>query len=507
MLVLDGHSLTVKQVARAARENEQVEISKDAMRAVEHSREFVEKKIAAGGAIYGLNTGFGKFSDVAVSREDARALQRNLILSHSCASGEPYDTAAVRAAMLLRCNALAKGFSGIRPQTLETLLQMLNRGVHPIVPCKGSLGASGDLAPLAHIALVLIGEGEAEFGGEVMRGGGAMKRAGVAPVELCEKEGLALINGTQMMAAVGCLALFDMLDLLDTADVAAAMTCEAQLGLTSAFDERIMAARPHAGQATSAANLRSLLKGSSLAFEKRADKVQDAYSVRCTPQVHGASRDAAQYVLGVLEREINSATDNPLIFPDTDGVISGGNFHGQPLALALDFLGIAAAELANISERRLERMVNPQLSFGLPAFLAEHGGVNSGFMIVQYAAASMVSENKILAHPASVDSIPSSANQEDHVSMGAAAAKKCRAIIDNAQKVLGLELFAAAQALDMRGIKNASPATRAVHSLIRADVPYIKTDCAMYPHIRTLDSLVKRHEITHAARSAGAQFN
>ena len=440
MIQINGRDLTLEQVMAVARGGEKVELTAEAKELVNKARAYVEKKVADKAIVYGLTTGFGEFSKVYVPTEETAALQRNLIISHSCGMGNPLPTNVVRAAMLLRCNALSRGNSGIRLSTIETMLNMLNAGVHPIIPEKGSLGASGDLAPLSHIVLVMLGEGEAEYQGVRMSGKEAMEKAGIPTIELAAKEGLALINGTQIMTAVACNVMWDALDLRKTADIAAAMTAEAQLGIKKAFDHKLHDVRGHKGQKDTAANLLQILEGSQLAHDLNPDKVQDAYAIRCTPQIHGASRDAIDYVYGVISREINAVTDNPIIFPDDDEAISGGNFHGQPVALAMDFLGIALSEYANVSERRIERMVNPALSNGLPAFLTKHGGVHSGFMIAQYSAASMVSENKVYAHPASVDSIPSSANQEDHVSMGTTAARKAAMIIDNSRKVLGIEL-------------------------------------------------------------------
>ncbi len=498
---LNGTDLTVEQVVAVSRKNVAVEICDSAKQLVNKSRAYVDKKLSEGAIIYGLTTGFGKFSDTLISNEDTGTLQRNLIVSHACGMGSPLPTDVVRAVMLLRLNALSRGFSGVRLSTLETLAEMLNKGVHPIIPEKGSLGASGDLAPLSHMVLTMIGEGKAEFCGEVLPSKEAMEKAGINTIELAAKEGLALINGTQVMTAIGCLAVYDAKNLAKTADIAAAMTCEAQLGIKKAFDNKVHDVRGHEGQKNTAKNLLTLLEGSNLAFDKIPNKVQDAYSIRCVPQIHGASRDAIDYVYSVVSKEINAVTDNPIIFPDEDEVISGGNFHGQPMALAFDFLGIAVSELANVSERRIERMVNPQLSYGLPAFLAEHGGLNSGFMIAQYSAASMVSENKVLAHPASVDSIPSSANQEDHVSMGTTAARKARMILDNAQKVLGIELFTASQALHFRGEVNIAPATKAVYEHIRKSVKAVREDIVMHDEMVKFDEMVKNNEIVAAAES------
>ncbi len=502
MIFLDGTSLTIEQVVAVARRAEQAAVDQSAYAPMDRARAYVEGKLDEGAAVYGLTTGFGKFSDTYISREDAVKLQRNLIISHACAMGDPLPEETVRAVMLLRANALCRGNSGIRRGTVETLLHMLNAGVHPVIPEKGSLGASGDLAPLAHMALVLMGEGEAFYAGERLAGGEAMRRAGIAPVALAAKEGLALINGTQVMTAIGCLAAYDAYELCLTTDIAAALSVEALLGITKAFDPRVHALRPHAGQNACAANLCRLLEGSALARESQPGRVQDAYSLRCAPQVHGACRDAIAYVLSAVSRELNAVTDNPLIFPEENEAISGGNFHGEPMALAFDFLGIALAELADISERRIERLVNPALSNGLPAFLTENGGLNSGFMIVQYAAASMVSENKVLAHPASVDSIPSSANQEDHVSMGTTAARKAVCILDNARKVVAIELMTACQALALRGAQDCSPAAKTVYETVRKAVPVVREDVILYPYMNAAEEMVRCGAINAAARSA-----
>lgn len=503
-IIINGRDLTVDEVIRAARFHESVGISPQAQAAVQKARDYVDQKLEEGAIIYGLTTGFGKFSDTFISKEETTDLQRNLIISHTCAMGDPLPTDVVRAIMLLRCNALSRGNSGIRPSTLNTLLDMLNKGVHPQIPEKGSLGASGDLAPLAHMVLTLIGEGKAEFQGEIMPSREAMEKAGIQPVQLAAKEGLALINGTQVMTAIGLITLYDAMNLTKTADIAAAMTAEALNGITKAYDPKVHMARGHQGQQDVAANLLTLLAGSENAQEVNRNKVQDPYSLRCVPQIHGASRDAIQYVYEAVTREINAVTDNPLIFPDQDEVISGGNFHGQPMALAFDFLKLAISELANVSERRGERLINPQLSEGLAPFLTKHGGVCSGFMIAQYAAASMVSENKIYAHPACVDSIPSSGNQEDHVSMGTTAARTAAMILDNAQKVLGIELFAASQAiwLRRRGRMKMAPATKAVYEYIRKSVEPVDQDIIMHDELEKFDVMVKKGEIVKAAEEA-----
>lgn len=490
MIELNGATLTIDEVVRVCRQMEQAEIPQEARAAIKHSRAHVEAMLKSGEAVYGLTTGFGKFSEKRIADDDAAQLQRNLIVSHACGTGENLPVEAVRGVMLLRLNALASGFSGIRLSTMETLLSMLNRGVHPLIPEKGSLGASGDLVPLAHMVLPLIGLGRAEYRGEVFDGAEAMKRAGIQPVSLAAKEGLALINGTQVMTAIGALCVYDAAELCKNADIVSALTCEAQSCITKAFDPRVHLLRGHAGQMACAENLRALLKGSELSGENIPGKVQDAYSIRCIPQIHGASRDAISYVYEAVSREINAVTDNPLIFPKEGDVISGGNFHGQPMALAFDFLAIALAELANVSERRTERLVNPALNNHLPAFLAPNGGLNSGFMIAQYAAAALVSENKVLAHPASVDSIPSSANQEDHVSMGTIAARKAVEILKNAQRVLAIELFAAGQAVGMIGEGKLSPATRAAYDLLRREVPQLERDVLMYELMAKCERIV-----------------
>lgn len=448
-LQIDGNRLTLEDVAHVAYGGVQVKLSAMATEQLSKSRAVVEKFLKEGAVVYGITTGFGKFKDVVIRPEDASQLQRNLLLSHAAGVGEPFDIPTVRAIMVLRANALAKGYSGIRTEVVDLLLDMLNKNVHPWVPEKGSLGASGDLAPLSHLALVLIGEGLAYVDGELLQGNEALKKAGLKPIELSAKEGLALINGTQMMSAVGTLTLLGSEQLAKVADIIGAMSLEAHLGSEKPFAEVIQQVRPHRGQMKSAANLRRLLAESELIKSHTGcNRVQDAYSLRCMPQVHGASRQAFEHVRQVLETEINSATDNPLVF---DGyALSGGNFHGQPLALAFDYLGMATAELANISERRVERLLNPALSDGLPPFLTHKGGLNSGLMITQYTSAALVSENKVLAHPASVDSITTNANQEDHVSMGSIAARKARTIMENVRKSLAIELLCACQGLDFR---------------------------------------------------------
>ncbi|RUS46202.1 histidine ammonia-lyase [Cohnella sp. AR92] len=490
-VTIDGRSLTLEDVVRVARHRRKVTIDDGSMEAMKRTRDYVEKLLRERKVVYGLTTGFGKFSDTYISAEDARALQLNLIRSHACGIGRPFPEETVRAILLLRINALALGYSGIRPEVVLLMTEMLNRGVTPVVPEQGSLGASGDLAPLSHLALVLLGEGEAFYQGERLPGGEAMARAGLTPIALEAKEGLALINGTQVMTAVGVLACWDAKRLSDWADNAAALTAEALYGVRDAFDDATHAIRPHRGQRQSAARIRKLTAGSKLMTAQGERRVQDAYSLRCAPQVHGASRDAVAYVEEKLEIEINSATDNPLIFADEDRVISGGNFHGQPIALAMDHLAIGAAELANIAERRLERLVNPHLNEQLPPFLTENGGVESGFMIAQYAAAAVVSENKSLAHPASVDSIPSSGNQEDHVSMGTIGARKARQIVDNAYHVLAIELLCGAQAADFRNPALLGEGTGWLYRSVRERVPFVDRDRALSGDFRVIAEWMK----------------
>lgn len=445
--------------------------------------------------VYGINTGFGALAEVRVEAGDLARLQVNLIRSHATGVGTPYDRITTRAMMLLRANVLCIGTSGVRPEVPALLVDMLNAGIHPLVPQKGSVGASGDLAPLAHLALALIGEGEVEFGGALLAAGDALEVAGLTPLTLAPKEGLALINGTQAMTAdaIGVVTLAERL--ARSADIIGALTLEAQLGTPAAFDSRVQRVRNHPGQCDSARNLRRLLEGSGIVpSHAGCGKVQDPYSLRCMPQVHGASRDVFTHVAAVLEREANAATDNPLMFvhPDdgTAEFISGGNFHGQPVALAADYLGMGLAELANISERRIEQLVNPALSSGLPAFLAAQSGLNSGFMIAQVTAAALVSENKVLAHPASVDSIPSSANREDHVSMGTIAARKARQIADHVATVLAIELLCAAQGIEFRRPLQSSPALEAVHARIRSNIPALTDDRILHPDIAAAKALV-----------------
>ena len=493
MLELDGQSLTLADTAAVAAGASAV-LASSALPRIHQARQFVEQLLARGEVAYGINTGFGKLSEVVIPHDELRTLQLNLVRSHACGVGEPLPEPVVRAMMLHRANVLAKGFSGCRPVVIETLLAMLNAGVHPVIPSRGSVGASGDLAPLAHLALVTIGEGEAIFRGERMAGGAALQRAGIAPLQLEAKEGLALLNGTQAMTAVGGLAVWQAEKLAQAADVIGALTLEALRGTPVAFDEKIHAVRPHAGQQASAARLRSLITDSEIR-ESHRDKavdprVQDAYSLRCMPQVHGAVCDALAHVRGILEIEINSATDNPLVFADAQEVLSGGNFHGEPVALAFDYAAIAIADLATISERRVERLVNPDLS-GLPAFLSPQPGTNSGLMMAQVTAASLIAENNVLAHPASVFTLPTSANKEDHVSMGMTAALKLAQITQHVEIVLAIELLCAAQGLEFLKPLKPSPALQTVYERVRAVVPALGQDMQLSGYIAALQPLVR----------------
>jgi histidine ammonia-lyase len=475
-LLLDGERLTLNDLERVARHGETVTLDPAARPKVEAARRVIETALAAERPIYGVSTGFGPLSDVFVGAADREALQRNLLRSHAIGIGDPLGEAETRATILLRANVLAKGYSGVRPEIIDLLCELLNRGVHPIIPDRGSVGASGDLAPLAHLALVLIGEGEARHRGERLPGAEALRRAGLASITLKAKEGLALINGTCGMTGIGALALTRAERLITLADVAGAMTLEALRGSQVPFDERLQAVRPHPGQAASARNLRILLQDSEvMVSHKNCGKIQDSYTLRCMPQVHGGVRDAMTFGRETLSRELNAATDNPLIFADSGDILSGGNFHGHPVALALDLLALALAGLCGISERRIERLVNPQLS-ELPPFLVKASGLHSGFMVTQISAASLVSEAKVLASPASVDSIPTSGSKEDFVSMGWLAAIKAAQVIDRLAAILTLEFLCAAQGLDfLRPLRPGRGVLRA-HEVLRNHVPHLEED-------------------------------
>lgn len=454
------------------------------------SRNHIEQIVAEGRVVYGVTTGFGKLANVKIAPDDVQQLQRNLLVSHAMGVGEPLSTEVVRAMLLLRAQSLAQGFSGIRVEVVTLLLELLNRGVHPVIPSQGSVGASGDLAPLAHMALTLIGEGEAEHQGVCRPAAEALAAAGLAPVTLQAKEGLALINGTQAMTAIGALTIHDAQQLATACDIAAAMSLEALRGSRAPFDLRVTMVRPHPGATEAARNVLALSADSPIhAAHADCDKIQDAYSLRCIPQVHGASRDGLRHAAEVVTREVNAVTDNPLVFAEDDLVISAGNFHGQPVALVMDYAKIAIAELASIAERRVEHMLDPAVS-GLPAFLARQGGLHSGLMISQYTAASLVSENKVLAHPASVDSIPTSANQEDHVSMGTTAARQCAMILENARWVIAVELLNATQALDFHEPLTPGPGVRAAVQLVRSVVPPLDADRIMTGDLAAVRTLI-----------------
>jgi histidine ammonia-lyase len=506
-LHISGNDLTLEAVREVATERRPVLLSPDAREAVDRARAVVDEIVASNKLAYAITTGVGKLSDVRIAGEQIRELQVNLVRSHSAGVGEPLSAAETRAMMLLRANSLSKGYSGVRGIVIDTLCEMLNRGVTPFVPSQGSVGASGDLAPLAHLALALIGEGECiDAAGARIASGDALKRAQIKPLVLEAKESISLINGTQGMLALGTLALLAAEILVDSADVLGGLCCDALKGTDTAFDERIHKARPHSGQIKTAANLRKMLEGSQIRESHRdCGRVQDAYSLRCIPQVHGAVRDTLAHCREVFEIEANSAVDNPLVFitnaQTSEGdVISGGNFHGEPLAFALDFLAIALSALAGISERRIERLVNPALSEGLPPFLAQGAGLNSGFMMAQVTAAALVSENKVLAHPASVDSITTSGNKEDYVSMGMTAAIKLKRIVENTRNVLAIEAMAVAQAIDFLAPLKSSKRGQAAHAAIRSVCPTVEKDRVMYKDFARLAELIASGKVAEALR-------
>lgn len=488
MVNINGKSITFEKVVQVALSAEKVTLDPAAKKNVVATRNAIEKAVNNKEVIYGVTTGFGAFKNTAISGSDVKKLQENLILSHSVGVGNPFEESVVRGIMFLMANYLSKGHSGVRPIVIETLIEMLNKKVHPLVPQQGSVGSSGDLAPSAHVILVLLGKGEAIYKGEVMSGEEALKKAGIKAIALEAKEGLALINNTAAMTANGVLALHEAKKLTDLADVSGSLSAEALRATRKAFDARIHKIKPHSGQILVADRLRKLLDKSTMVDDT---KTQDQYSLRCMPQIHGAVREAISYVEGVVNTEVNSVTDNPLIFIDKSGkidVISGGNFHGEAMAIAMDTLGHAVCELANIADRRVASLVDPATNNGLPAFLAEKGGLNSGMMILQYTTAALVSENKVLAHPVSVDSIPTSANVEDLVSMGTIAARKAREILGNVRKVLAIEFLMSCQAIDFRikdGYKLGN-GTKKTYTSVRKNVPYFANDAIYYPYINTL---------------------
>jgi len=497
-VVLDGQPLTLAEIEQVSIAARPVAIAPASLARVIASRDLIEEILAAGQTVYGVNTGFGKLSDVRVPHDKLAQLQTNLVRSHSAGVGQPLSEPEVRAMLLLRANVLAKGFSGVRPELLELLVAMVNAGVHPVIPEKGSVGASGDLAPLAHLALVVIGEGEAFYRGGRMAGDEALRRAGLEPIQLAAKEGLALLNGTQAMNAVGALAVARAQRLAKLADLAGAMSLEALRGTPAAFDPRIHQARPHAGQMAAAAHLMRLLEGSEIRESHREhdSRVQDAYCLRCMPQVHGAVRGVLAHVAAVLETEAGSATDNPLVFPHLSsktqdhGLVSGGNFHGAPLAYALDYAGIAVTDLAGITERRIDRLLNPDINEGLPAFLSPDPGLSSGFMIAQIVAAALINECQVLAHPASTGNIPTDGGKEDHVSMGMTSALKLRQIVENAERIVAIELMCAAQGIEFRRPLQSSREVERAHRVVRAVVPRLDQDRVLATDIDALAAAV-----------------
>ena len=492
------NDMTLDDLVSISRRGATVQLTTESERRIKNARELIEQWIQEEKPVYGVTTGFGALSEVPISKKDTRQLQENILMSHAAGVGEMLDEETVRAVMALRIKDLARGHSGIRLETVHHLISMLNRGVCPVVPEKGSVGASGDLAPLAHLSLVLIGQGEAFYKGRRISGLGALKQCGLEPIRLEAAEGLALINGTQVMTAIGGLSVYDALELSKLTDIAAAMSLEVLMGSRMEFDPRIHQLRPHPGQAAAADNMYRITRNSDIVTShKDCCRVQDAYTLRCSPQVHGAGKDAITYVKKVVETEMNASTNNPLIFPESGEFLLGGNFHGQPVALAMDFLCMAVSEFANISERRIERLVNPKLS-GLPAFLVSDGGLNSGFMIAQYTAAALVSENKVLSHPACVDSIPTSANKEDHVSMGTISSRKCREVVKNSENVIAIELLCGAQALDLFTNVKPGEGTLAAYTVIRNAVSHLEKDRILAKDIDTIQKLMRSGTILEA---------
>src|SRR6266571_5825024 len=503
-IVLAGGPLSIADVVAVARGRASAELGDGGRARMAPAREVVERLVAEGRQAYGVSTGFGLLASTAVAPGDLEELQRRIVLSHATGIGDPLDVEVVRAMQLLRARTLTQGYSGVRPLVVEALLALLDAGVTPVIPEHGSVGASGDLAQLAHLALPLIGEGEVQVDGQRLPAIEGLRRAGLEPLELSYKEGLSLVNGTEGMLALACLAVADAEALATAADVVCAMSIEGLLGTDRPFQQRLHELRPHPGQSASAANLRVLLAGSSiLASHRHSDHaIQDAYSLRCAPQVHGACRDAVAFARQVAERELGSVTDNPVVFADSGDVVSNGNFHGEPLAFVLDFLAIALTELASISERRVDRLLDPALNHDLPAFLAPDPGLNSGLMLTQYTAAALVSDCKILAHPASVDSIPTSGNQEDHVSMGWTAGLKLRRVLANLRRTLGIEALCAAQAIDLRAPLQPGAAVAGALARLRREVPRLDSDRYLAPDMDAAAVLVERGELVAAAEQA-----
>ena len=497
-VMIGMEKMTLEALVSIARHGAKVQLTGASVQRINEARQLIEQWVIEEKSIYGVTTGFGALSDVAISKKDTRQLQQNILMSHSAGTGDMLDEETVRAVMALRIKDFALGHSGIRLETVQHLITILNKGVYPVVPEKGSVGASGDLIPLAHLSLVIIGLGEAYYQGQRMSGAKALNHCGITPLGLEAAEGLALINGTQVMSAIGGLAVYDAVNLAKITDIASAMSLEVLMGSRMEFDPRIHKVRPHPGQTAAADNMYRITQNSDIVTShKDCHRIQDAYTLRCSPQVHGASKDAVFYAKNVLETEMNASTNNPLIFPESREFLLGGNFHGQPIALAMDFLCMGVSEFANISERRIERLVNPKLS-GLPAFLVRDGGLNSGFMIAQYVAAALVSENKILSHPACVDSIPTSANKEDHVSMGTISARKCREIIKNAEQVIAIELLCVAQALDLFTNMKPGEGTLAAYTVIRNAVPHLDADRILHKDIDAVKQLMRNGQILDA---------
>jgi histidine ammonia-lyase len=498
-VILDGNSLSIEEICMVARRGAKVSVAPESREKMKSSRDLLEKCVADGRAIYGVTTGIGEFARIPISPEQSAELQRRIIYSHSAGTGDPQPEDVVRAGMLLRANTLAKGYSGVRLCLLDTVLDMLNKGVVPYVNEKGSLGVSGDLSPLSQFAEVAIGEGRAYYRGKLMSGAQAMKQAGIKPTDLTYKEGLGLINGSQMMTGGAALLVHDAERALKNAVIASAMSADALRAVARAFDPLVHRARPHSGQSAVAANLLRLFASSEV-MANRTGKVQDGYSIRCTPQVLGPSFDTLEYVRGVVNTEVNSAADNPLFFGEEGEYFAAGNFHGQGVGMAMDFLCIGMSEVANLSERHTNRMLNPVLS-GLPDFLVEGKGLNSGLMVAQYTAAALVSENKVLSHPASVDSISVSADQEDHVSMGPIAVRKCTEILRNVRVVLAIEMLAASQAFEFHGGRRPGQGTAVAYDLIRSKVPPLEDDRVLYPDIEAVRQMVEDGSILEAVEA------
>lgn len=494
MIEIDGKSLNIKDVVAVSSNYKKVGLSKHAVDKIVKSRKFVEKILKKNRVVYGITTGVGELANKLISPEESKKLQENLLRSHAVGVGDALSEDIVRGIILLRANALAKGYSGVRKELIDFFIELLNKRIFPYIPSQGSVGSSGDLAPLAHLALVFIGEGECFINGQRLPSIEVLKKNSLQPMTLLSKEGLAMINGTQVMSAIGCIAVNEAEMLMKNAQIAGGMSLEALKGTARAFDPKIHSIRPYPGQIRVASNIRRLIEGSKIIeSHKDCDKVQDAYTLRCIPQVYGSILDTIEYVKNTLSIEINSATDNPLIFPDEEEVISGGNFHGEPLAFVMDFLGIALSEIANISERTIDRLVNPHVS-GLPPFLSPNSGLNSGFMIAQYTAAALVSENKVLAHPSSVDSIPTSAGQEDHVSMGTISARNALKILKNVKNVLAIEILCAAQGIDFRK-HSPGAGTRIAHRNIREQVKHLNDDRILYKDIKNVGEMIVRGDI------------